>query len=640
MPQPSTPLILAQRSQDALIDFCKTTSTAAYRTFELRSRFEYIDKEYIRENVMVDQHNQSKAANQVGNKRKLQDIVIPVVEPQVETAHAYLTSVFCTGNPIFGVVSNAENIDQAKQMEAVIAAASTRGGWARQLMLFFRDGLKYNFHALEVSWCTEKIYSLSTDATFAQGKEGKPTETLWQGSKLLRIDPYNTIYDPRVPLVEQHTKAEFVGKAELMNRVALATFLHSLSWRMNVTKAYESTVSSPTSSREDLYYIPQVFTENLSYSKLMGIMNWDMWAGGGKMLDVKMNYKNLYVVVTRYVRIIPKDFGLSVPNAGSVQIWKLITVNDNVLVYVERLTNAHGYLPMVFGQPIEDGLNLQTKSFAQKQIPMQDIASALANSKFAARRRAVSDRGLYDPSRVAEKDINSDNPAAKIPVKPSIYGQDISKAYYQIPFKDEQNTTVLQEVREVLNYSDNISGQNKAQQGQFVKGNRTKTEYEDISQRSSGRQQGMALSIEHQVFAPVKEILKLDILQYQPAGKIYSTVQNAPVNIDPKQLRETALEFKVSDGMLPSEKLIDSDSLSGGFQVIAQSQQLAMDYDVGGIFAYLMKIKGADIDQFKYSQDQKDANMKRMLAINGAKAKQEAEAQATAKGVPPNGTPV
>ena len=45
-------------------------------------------------------------------------------------------------------------------------------------MMFFRDGLKYNFHAVEVSWCVEKIYSLKTDVTFSK-TEAKPTEIIY-----------------------------------------------------------------------------------------------------------------------------------------------------------------------------------------------------------------------------------------------------------------------------------------------------------------------------------------------------------------------------------------------------------------------------------------------------------------------------
>jgi hypothetical protein len=639
MTAPATPFTLTDESQRALIQFCKKTQEASFNTTGLREKFEFIDKEYIRENNLVDEHAQIQSANNLGNKRKIQDIVIPIVKPQTDTALSYLTSVFLTGNPIFPIVSpDQQFMDQAQQMTAIVSENSVRGGWARELLLFFRDGLKYNFHAVEVDWCREKVYSPITDAKFSP-TQAKPQEIIWQGNKLKRLDPYNIIWDPRVKITEQHKKAEFAGYTEVMNRVGLTEFLHSLPSRMNFTKALEQTPDI-NGARNGLYYTPNVFPQNYNLSKIGLVMNWDNWATGTGLPDPKIRYKNLYFVSTRYIRIIPADFRIFVPARNQCQIWKLITVNDGVIVYAERLTNAHNYLPIIFGQPCEDGLDLQTKSFAQEQIPMQDIASALANSKFAARRRLVADRGLYDPSRIREADINSDNPAAKIPVRPSAYGQPLEKAYYPIPFKDEQTATLFQDVREVGNYADYLSGQNKAQQGQFVKGNKSRGEFEDIQSKSSGRQQMMAIGIEYQVMVPVKEIIKLNILQYQPATSVYSYVDQKPYNIDPLKLREASLNFAVSDGLNPAEKILDNDTLSAGFQVIGTTPAIGQEYNIGDVFAYLMQTKGVNIKQFKYTPEQKQEILNQRLKAQqqqtdiesaGEAKKEQAKAQAQAQ---------
>jgi hypothetical protein len=61
----------------------------------------------------------------------------------------------------------------------------------------------------------------------------------------------------------------------------------------------------------------------------------------------------------------------------------------------------------------EDGLWYQTKSLAENVAPIQDVTSSLINSVIAARRRAISDRGIYDPSRITEANINSTNPSRK-----------------------------------------------------------------------------------------------------------------------------------------------------------------------------------------------------------------------------------
>jgi hypothetical protein len=636
MVAPATPYYLPAEVQDNLVKFCQSTQLQSFnpQNVDLRTRFQNIDVEYIRENNLEDQSAQSVAANKMGNKRKIADIVIPLVEPQVQTALSYLSAVFLTGIPIFGVVADPANMGAAKQMEAVISENSITGGWARELLLFFLDGLKYNFHSVEVDWCTRKTYSLQTNAKNTKG-QGELKEVIWSGNRIRRLDPYNTIFDPRVKITEQHKYAEFTGYVELYNRVGLAEFLASLPFRMNVTKAYESTLGMAAGLGQ-LYFIPNVFTENLSGAiRMLGVVNWDAWATGGK-INVKTQYKNLYQVITRYVRIVPRDFKMMVPANGNVQIWKLITVNDAVLVYAERLSNAHNYLPTVFGQPTEDGLNLQTKSFAQKQIPLQDIASALANSRLAARRRAVSDRGLYDPSRIDPKYMNVDSPTAKIPVRPNAYGQPLEKAYYQMPFKyDEGNASVMSDVREVMKYGDYLSGQNPAQQGQFVKGNKTRSEFEDVQSKSSGRQQLMALALEHQVMAPIKEMIKLNVLQYQQAGPVYSYVEKTPINVNPVELRNSAIMFKVSDGLDPADKIMDGDTLATAMQVVAQpGSPIAQEYSAGGIFAQLMAIRGVDLTQYKLTPQQiQDRNQQEVALEQAKRTPPQQQGQ-------PNGAPI
>lgn len=636
MTTPNTPYFVPQKSQDSILNFCRQTQLAAFSVMDLRKRFEFLDREFIRENNLVKEQVQARAANAYGDKRKIQDFVIPVIEPQVATAHAYLSSVFLTGVPIFGVVADPANEDQANQMEAVVSQNSIYGSWAGELSLFFLDGLKYNFAPLEITWCTKKIWSLVNDTAYSK-TQGKPKEIIWQGNEIKRRDPYNALFDPRVPLTEQHKRAEFTGFTELVTRMELIEYFQNLPYRMNYTKAMEAPLPQESSPNR-LYYIPQVYVENFNYAKLSGIMDWNQWAfGSNQKGDPRINFKNLYILVTRYLKIIPAEFGMNVPMAKQPQIWKIVTVGDNVVIYMERQTNAHGYMPMIFGQPTADGLNLQTKSFAQKQLPFQDIASSLMNARMAAKRRLIADRMLYDPSRIREADINSDSPTAKIPVRATAYGQPLDKAIYPIPFRDEQTTSIMQDIREVKSYSNEVSGQNAAQQGQFVKGNKTRFEYEDVAQNSSGRQKAMAILLEAQVFTPVKEIIKSNILQYQPAGPVYSFSAQKEYNVNPVDLRNKILNFKVSDGLMPEDKLIDGDTLNIALQMVAQSPQLAAEYSVGDMFAYLMASRGQNLSPFKLKPEQIQQNNSQAVALEQAKRGLPANGQPQ-PGTPPNGT--
>ena len=603
----NTPTIISPKAQAGLLEFQRQCYNMLNTQWNIREQMRQIDLTYAREVDQTAVNQKSKLANRYGDSNKFQDITMPVVLPAVESAVVYQSSVFLSGEPIFGVVSNPALQDAAMQMETLMENHSTRGAWKRHFQMFFRDGFKYNLSAIEVAWKDETTAVLETDSSFAGGKQGRPKEVIWSGNCIERWDPYNIFFDSRVACVDVPRKGEFAGKTELMSRVALKQFLTTLPDKMtdNITAAFESGLSGNGVGSSNLasYYIPTVNVDALINLNLRSGTDWLAWASASQTTN-KIQYKNIYEVTTLYARIIPSDFGMRVPAPNTPQVWKFIYVNHQVLIYAERQTNAHGLIPVFFGQPLEDGLSYQTKSLAQNVKPIQDVASAMMNSVIAARRRAISDRGLYDPSRVGEAQINSDNPSAKIPVRPAAYGKPLSEAYFPIPFRDDQSGVLMQEMGVVIKLADIVSGQNPARQGQFVKGNKTQTEYSDVMNNSNGRDQNTSILLEDQVFTPIKEVLKLNILQYQGPGTFYNKTKAVSVQIDPVALRKAVLEFKVSDGLKPTDKLIHADSFQTALQVIGSSPQIAGGYNIGPMFSYLMKTQGAQISDFEKTEQQ------------------------------------
>jgi hypothetical protein len=405
-----------------------------------------------------------------------------------------------------------------------------------------------------------------------------------------------------------HVKGDFVGNTELMSRIRLKQFISSLpDVRLdNVRAAFESgmgAINYGTAGSLEAYFIPQINPRVFIDSAFSGSFNWETWAGisGAKS---GIAYKNMYQVTTLYARIMPSDFNMRLPEPNTPQIWKFIFVNHQVLIYAERQTNAHNYLPVLFGQPLEDGLSYQTKSLADNVAPIQDITSALSNSLIAARRRAISDRTLYDPSRITEAHINNANPSAKIPVRPAAYGKPVGEAVFPFPFRDDQAPYIQQQMSQYGAMANMISGQNPVRQGQFVKGNKTQSEFDTVMGNANGRDQLTAIGYETQIFTPLKEILKINILQYQGGTSLYNREKKKQVNVDPVALRKAVLNFKVSDGLTPTDKLMDTDTLVVALQQVGTSPVIGQGYNVPQLFSYLMKIKGADISAFEKSPQQ------------------------------------
>ena len=603
---------LPKVAQEGFIQYHRMSSTLAEKQWNLKAQMETIDLAYLREQDRTTENRRAQIANNYGDANKIQNLTIPVIKPQVRAAVAYQAAVFLTDYPIFGVVSDPQYIDAALQMQAVIEENSIRGSWVRELLMYFQDGFKYNISALEVYWDRIGTAVLETDISYKGGQEGKPKNIIWQGNCLKRWDMYNTYWDTRCEPYDIPSKGEFAGHTELMSRTALKTFIAALDTKLieNIIPAFDSPSLLNIGDQSSLgasYFLPRVNPNALIDINSIDSIDWMGWMGLSRPANSKgatINYRGLYEVSTEYVRIIPSDFNLRVPAPNTPQIWKVIIVNHSVIVYAERQTNAHEKIPVFFGCPGEDGLSYQSKSLATDALPFQQISSALMNSVLAGRRRASTDRVLYDPSRVSEAHINSPNPSAKIPVRPSAYGKPVGESVYAFPFRDDQAGVAIQEIQGIIQFGNVLNGQNPARQGQFVKGNKTDGQWESTMSNATSQDQITALLYEAQVFTPIKEVLKINMLQYQTAGTIYSPTQGKEVSVDPLALRKAVLSFKVTDGLLPKDKVISGDAKKQAMQIIGTSPTLSEGYNIAPMFSYLMKTENVDFSAFEKSPAQ------------------------------------
>ena len=609
MAAPNTPYLISSKQQEAVVKYVQNAVESLSTTWNLREQFLLRDIIYQREIDRSVSQQRALAANLAGDPTKLQNMTMPIVMPQIESALAYQAGVFFMDYPIFGIASNPQNMDVALQLETIIANNSIEYGWLRHLIMFLRDGLKYNLGFLETEWKRNKIYSLITDPGKKNAKVvgGTPgdKEIYYEGNCLKRIDPYNAIWDKRVMNPAQHhIDGEFIGYTELNSRIQLKQLMLDLDaqFAMNGTAAFQSGVATVTINTADSwYFIPNVNPLSFLGTQQMPTTNWLSWSMiDGSKGDKGIQYNNVYEVTKLYARIIPSDFGLMVPNRNQPQIWKFIIINRKVCLYAERMTNAHNFLPILICQPNEDGLGYQTKSFLDNATPFQFMGSNLWTAALESKRREVFDRILYDPSRIRSEDINKATSIARIPVKQSAYGRPISEAVYAFPYRGENISETLGMAQTIADQADLAVGQNRVDRGQFQKGNKSKYEFQTTMGNSNSRQQLTSLGIEHQTMAPLKCMLKYNMLQYQSETTYYNQDKKQPVDIKPEDIRKTALEFKVSDGLLSTDKMLNSDLLQVFMQTLQTSPLLQSQFDIIGAFVYWCKLQGAQwLDDFK-----------------------------------------
>lgn len=593
---------MSVKSQASVTTLLNTCVSVFGEKFNIRQRMKEIDKSYLRQTDSTE--TQTRAAN--ANKEdptKFQNVIVPVVKPQVEIAVSKLVDIFLTGKPIFGVSAMPPYQDAAMQMESILIDQEEHGGWGSELQSCFRDGKKYNLMMAEVAWEKILVPRITNDVS-SPNTAKVIADTYWEGNVIRRLDLYNSFWDLRCAPHRLHAEGEFAGYNKLMSKMELIRLMWKLgNTQMNRQAALESTTCFTNASAAGTdYHVPDVNpkavvnTKNASFS-------WANWFG--QVSDnTAVNLAGSYVVTTFYVRLIPADHDMAVPAPKTPAVWKFVIVNGQHIIYAEQLRSAHEYLPIVLSTMDCGDLGYQETGLADEMAPFQALASAYANAGVASMRKAVGDRMFYDPTKVEKKDIENPNPSSKIPVKSAQYGRPLGEAVLPVPYNDNISGIALSGVQQVTNYANQASGQNPAQQGQFVKGNKTLHEYSDVMANASGRNMNTAMNVENNFMAPIKEILKLNILQFQQSGTLYNEASEQVVTVDPTMLRNAVFKFKVSDGASPADKVMNAEAFSMAFQMIATSPALQAEYNVGELATFLLKQQRADVSHFQKPKEQ------------------------------------
>ena len=594
--------------------FFKGTQSSLSTDTARWSRFEEIDRKFA-----MEQSAEAKAKNLKG---KLDPIVTPTVLKYTESAVAQLTEIFCVGYPMFTPVTTPEYSEEMDAMRAGFAAQQRQFGWERNMILFFKDAVKYNFGAVETFWNSYKLPVVNSDD---QGAAKVNVQDI-DGNEIKRLDPYNVFYDTTVAACQVHTEGAFVGYSEKISRINLHMRLSKLpaNGKQNVNEALKSINSGFVK-----YYRPVVIPEKYTEDE-----NWFAFFNNkedGAETDEAKGEMFYYSVL--YARIIPKEYGISVPNPNDVTPFKFIVVNGCYVVYAEALTDSHQYLPILISEPTEDGLRAQTKSYAERVVPIQNLSSDLHTARIASLRRAVGDRALYDPSKISAKDVNSPNPAAKIPVRNIAYGANINSAYYQIPYVDQMAQYLLSEASQVERYGMEATGQNPSSQGNFIPGNKTQTEFTTIMSNANNRTIVLGRFMESQTLVPLKTILLFNTLQYQQSSLFVDIQHEKQVNYNPIDVRKINWEFEMADGLLPVDKIANSGTYTAALQFLMGSPDVGSTYNVGDMFAYIMNLQGVrKLSQFKYTSEQLQQMQQQRLQLAIAQAGGEERARQIAQG--------
>lgn len=558
---------------------------------------------------LPDYEKQLKEMNATGQPASVISITVPYSYATIWTIVTYLVHTFCGQKPIFQVSAyKAESVEATQYMETVLQFNSDHTKIIRQFIQWFLDGEIYGVGAMRNLWSTEvanrtvwtpqPLGGLMTPSAPTQMLRQRTKKTVYEGNKVVPIDPFMFFPDPRVPMEEVNKRGEFVfwrsyeGRHLLLREQADGV----LKWLKNVPPMPANRFNS----------------EQTGKSQRSLVAKGDAHAGGerGQEIGATANIQ----VDQGTIDIIPLELGLG--EGTTPEKWLFSIGNKGQIIQAEPIDMDHGRHPVAVIEPSSFGYSFGQPGTADFLGPIQDTLSWFVNSHIHNVRSALNNMFVVDPSMVEMQDLKNPNPGKLIRLKQAAYGQDVRTALQQLQVADV-TANHMQSLQMFLKIGDTLSSVNDNLKGiQDSGGRKTATEVRTSGEAGASRLAAKARYISAQGMVDLAEQMSLNIQQFMSMELFLEVVGQKgtahPIPITP-QMVAGDFTFPVSDGTLPIDKTAILGVWKDIWTAIATNPLLSQQYDGGKIFEYMAELGGAkNLGQFKIvtaPQGEIDANV-------------------------------
>ena len=578
---------------------------------------------------------------------------------------AYLTSVFASKAQMFDVDDLPDELEITGAIDRKLSADSEDQRWQVEMVAAMQNAVKYNRSPVEIRLTPE----------------GK--------TKFKALCPHNTFYDSSVMQRNVATDAMFAGYVSLVNLAevyrdmvatpegfrtklghlfatnplaavsALIAMLHDgNSFSMKSKKSW-----SLVSGVDIGYHTPW---RQLAYGANSGssaadtehnssgvnTYNWGAFLDDVKNVNVTAEADTAERIAAKtraaggkferfvmYRRGRPDWLGLPAERWGDgantaanskLPVYKITILNGVGLLAVEPIAEDHGMIPIVFGGVTVDTDGVAPLGFSYRLAPLQAYDKKGARARIAAIRRALADKIAYNSQMIDPAHMKDRTSDQRIPVNPKTLNDpdrpfDIRSAMYQLPSDMSGLSAILGDQNWVMDTARRVTGNSLQMQGGRTPGNKIAAEANREASISESRFRVYALSWQQTFMQTAKRLIRSNVLQ-QPNLLLYrDPVDGQMKAVDPARLAKIQWDFKMSDGMLPTEDTVSPDVLNAMFTMIVQIPQLQQDFPIRDLFIMLGMAAGfKNIGRLRRPmQEQQQA----MAAAPGAGGQPPAEGQ-------------
>jgi hypothetical protein len=519
-------------------------------------------------------------------------IIMPHMYATLETLLTYMNAAFLQDPIIKYEGVGPEDQLGGELMTHLNQKHSHKFGHGLALHTMWRDSFAYGVGAITPVWEREMGYKtvmeevgylnwvsrqfLKTGEQRARGE----WELLYEGNKLVNIDPYRLLPDPNTSAHEIQ-EGEFFGFIDRGN-----TYEYLKRERNNNDHIFNA---------KYLKHFKPTSSIDVEDGKTRGRHGRDEYISTNNPCDV----------IWMYCEIIPSEWGL-----GSSQYpekWFFGVAGDQVLITAMPLGMHHNMFPAVVAAPDYDGYSLDPPSRLGLVQDVQTVMNFLYSSHLQNIMKVINDMFVVDPSLVNIEDLSDPKPGKLIRMRRKAWGRGgVKDAVSQLDVRDVTQNHVAD-----TTFLDNLmkqsSGANDPVQGNI--GRRTSrisaSEFQGARGSSLSRLEKTARTISMQAMQPLGRMLASNIQQFMEQetfvkatgewaqvlqDKYSAQVESDRISISPRQM---IVDYDITphDGTIPGSE--DVGTWVQLFQIMSQNPEVGQNFNVVKTFQHIAHQMGA-----------------------------------------------
>lgn len=555
--------------------------------------------------INPDEEEKKRKNAQKAGEATFSQIVVPYTYATLLSAHTYWTTVFLGRTPVFQYTArHGEGHQKVQAVEAIVDYQLQMGQMLVPLYFWLLDAGKYGLGVVGVFWDEEMRVVSRIERPVVEylgvemEKEGKPELVSdvvpgYVGNKIYNVRPQDWFPDPRVSILN-FQQGEFCARYV------------EVSWNQ-ILKSAEGYFN--------LDYLREHWDKLHESSRVSGGKSTRL---PGKDKAWGRQDKDTIGLVEMVWELVPHEWELG--PSKYPEKWVITLAGGDVIIGCRPQGLLHGQFPFAIMVYDADPYGLTVRGLPEILEPLENTLSWLVNSHFFNVRKALNDQVVVDPSRVVLRDLLEGGPGRIIRLNPTAYGSDVRSVISQLPIVDvtrqhfQSAQMVVEMIQRVSGVTDNIMG--LINQG----GRKTATEVRSSNAFGVNRlktfcefNSALGFSVLSQLILQNTQQLLGEELTVRIARDL---MMGDPMflTVGPQDI-SGFYDFVPVDGTLPVDRFAQAMLWKEILAGLAQMPQVAMSYDIAGIFSWMAQLAGLkNITQFKIQSDQ--AVMQQMQAGN------------------------